>query len=147
MEDVDPSLCYIQYMKFCRRAEGTSSARQIFKKARDDPRTSYHVYVASALMEYYCTKDSKISGNIFELGFKRFKSDSRYVHEYLTFLSHLNDDNNTRVLYERALTTDALKPDHSIDIWNRFLEFETKSLNNRTRCCPPCRGVVWWCYL
>ena len=113
MEDVDPSLCYIQYMKFCRRAEGTSSARQIFKKARDDPRTSYHVYVASALMEYYCTKDSKISGNMFELGFKRFKSDSRYVHEYLTFLSHLNDDNNTRVLYERALTTDALKRDHS----------------------------------
>ena len=125
MEDVDPSLCYIQYMKFCRRAEGTSSARQIFKKARDDPRTSYHVYVASALMEYYCTKDSKISGNIFELGFKRFKSDSRYVHEYLNFLSHLNDDNNTRVLYERALTTDALKPDHAIDIWNKFLEFET----------------------
>ena len=125
MEDVDPSLCYIQYMKFCRRTEGTSSARLIFKKAREDPRISYHVYVASALMEYYCTKDSKIAGNIFELGFKKFKSDTTYVLEYLSFLSHLNDDNNTRVLFERAVTSDALKPVDAVDIWNKFLEFET----------------------
>ena len=29
---VDPTLCYVQYMKFCRRAEGSASARKVFKK-------------------------------------------------------------------------------------------------------------------
>ena len=48
--------CYIQYMKFCRRTEGTASARAIFKRAREDSRSTYHVFVAAALMEYYCTK-------------------------------------------------------------------------------------------
>lgn len=48
--------CYIQYMRFLRRAEGIRSARTIFKKAREDTRSSYHVYIAAAFMEYYCTK-------------------------------------------------------------------------------------------
>lgn len=29
---------YVQYMKFARRAEGIKSARQVFKKAREDQR-------------------------------------------------------------------------------------------------------------
>ena len=47
---------YIQYMKFARRAEGIKSARMIFKMAREDSRTKYQVFVAAALMEYYCSK-------------------------------------------------------------------------------------------
>ena len=31
-------------------------ARAVFKKAREDQRSRYHVYVAGALIEYYCTK-------------------------------------------------------------------------------------------
>ena len=112
-------------MKFCRRAEGTVSARSIFKKAREDTRTTYHVYVAAALMEYYCTKDKKIAGNVFELGFKKFKDNHKYVLEYIEFLSHLNEDNNTRVLFERALTSGSLEADQTVDIWNKFIEFET----------------------
>jgi cleavage stimulation factor subunit 3 len=54
------------------------------------------VFVAAALMEYYCTKDAKIAGNIFELGFKKFKTNADYILEYLDFLSHLNEANNTR---------------------------------------------------
>ena len=50
---------YIQYMKFTRRAEGIKSARGVFKKAREDVRTKYHVFVAAALMEYYCSKVRK----------------------------------------------------------------------------------------
>ena len=50
---------YIQYMKFTRRAEGIKSARQVFKLAREDSRTRYHVFVAAALMEYYCSKASQ----------------------------------------------------------------------------------------
>ena len=36
IKEIDPSLCYIQYMRFLRRAEGIRSARNIFKKARED---------------------------------------------------------------------------------------------------------------
>ena len=77
-------------MKFCRRAEGTSAARQIFKRARDDARTTHHAYVAAALMEYYCTKDKKIASNVFELGFKKFKHNKDYILAYVDYLSHLN---------------------------------------------------------
>lgn len=56
IEDIDPTLVYIQYMKFARRAEGIKSGRSIFKKAREDPRTRHHIFVSAALMEYYCSK-------------------------------------------------------------------------------------------
>lgn len=56
IEDIDPTLVYIQYMKFARRAEGIKSGRSIFKKAREDLRTRHHVFVSAALMEYYCSK-------------------------------------------------------------------------------------------
>ena len=81
----DPTLCYIQYMKFCRRAEGTASSRKIFKKAREDPRTQHQAFVAAALMEYYCTKDTKIAGNVFELGFKKLVQ-APFLHPQLCSL-------------------------------------------------------------
>ena len=67
-------------MKFCRRAEGVKvstavwlgqhcsvifvplqSARTVFKKAREDERSNFHVFVAAALMEYYSSKDNKVA--------------------------------------------------------------------------------------
>lgn len=50
-------------MKFARRAEGIKAARAVFKKAREDDRIRYHVFVAAALMEYYCTKVSNKHAN------------------------------------------------------------------------------------
>lgn len=47
---------YIQLMKFVRRTEGVQFARAIFKRARQDSRCKFHIFVASALMEYYCSK-------------------------------------------------------------------------------------------
>ena len=44
---------------------------------------------------------------------------------YLDYLSHLNEDNNTRVLFERVLTAGTLEPRDSLEVWNKFLEFET----------------------
>lgn len=81
---------YVQYMKFARRAEGIKSARQIFKKAREDIRSRYHVFVAAALMEYYCSKDKDIAFRIFELGLKRFGGSPEFVMSYIEYLSHLN---------------------------------------------------------
>lgn len=55
-EFVDPTLAYIMFMKCVRRTEGVKATRNIFKRAREDPRSQFHVYVAHALMEYYCNK-------------------------------------------------------------------------------------------
>ncbi|XP_026810238.1 protein suppressor of forked [Rhopalosiphum maidis] len=121
----DPTLTYVQYMKFARRAEGIKSARAVFKKAREDPRSKYHVYVSAALMEYYCSKDKNIAFRIFELGLKKYCDNPQYIISYIDYLSHLNEDNNTRVLFERVLSNTSLEPEKSVDIWNRFLEFES----------------------
>lgn len=56
VNEIDPTLAYVQYMKFARRAEGIKSARSVFKLAREDGRSKFHVYVSAALMEYYCSK-------------------------------------------------------------------------------------------
>jgi cleavage stimulation factor subunit 3 len=77
-------------MKFARRAEGIKNARAIFKKAREDPRSKYHIYVAASLMEYYCSKDQNIAFRIFELGLKKFPTEQEYIMCYVDYLSHLN---------------------------------------------------------
>lgn len=59
-EGFDPTLIYIQYMKFSRRTESITSARGIFKRAREDPRCNYEIYSSAALMEYYCSKVGKL---------------------------------------------------------------------------------------
>ncbi|ERE72185.1 cleavage stimulation factor subunit 3 [Cricetulus griseus] len=125
IEDIDPTLVYIQYMKFARRAEGIKSGRMIFKKAREDARTRHHVYVTAALMEYYCSKDKSVAFKIFELGLKKYGDIPEYVLAYIDYLSHLNEDNNTRVLFERVLTSGSLPPEKSGEIWARFLAFES----------------------
>jgi len=123
--EMDPTLGYVQYIKFCRRAEGIKSARLVFKKARDDSRSNFHVYVAAALMEYYCSKDKSVAFKIFELGLKKFSNNAEYILAYLDYLSHLNEDNNTRVLFERVLSGSTITAEESINIWNKFLEFES----------------------
>lgn len=90
-------------MRFCRRAEGIKSARSVFKQAREDARISHHIFIVAADMEYFCNKDKNVAFKIFELGLKKFYSNPDYVRMYLDFMSHLNEDNNTRVLYERVL--------------------------------------------
>lgn len=123
--DIDPTLAYVQYMKFARRAEGIKTARVVFKKAREDLRSGHQVYVAAALMEYYCSKEKTVAFKIFELGLKKYGDNSDYIMAYVDYLSHLNEDNNTRVLFERVLTSGSLPPEKSVEIWNRFLEFES----------------------
>uniref|UniRef100_A0A673H7A0 Cleavage stimulation factor subunit 3 n=1 Tax=Sinocyclocheilus rhinocerous TaxID=307959 RepID=A0A673H7A0_9TELE len=92
IEDINPTLVYIQYMKFARRAEGIKSGRTIFKKAREDARTRHHVYVTAALMEYYCSKDTPVAFKIFELGLKKYGDIPEYILAYIDYLSHLNDN-------------------------------------------------------
>ncbi|RWS21643.1 cleavage stimulation factor subunit 3-like protein, partial [Leptotrombidium deliense] len=64
--NIDPTLVYIQYMKFARRSEGIKAARNVFKRAREDPRSGSQIYTCSALMEYNCSKDTNVTCKIFE---------------------------------------------------------------------------------
>jgi cleavage stimulation factor subunit 3 len=80
-------------------------------------------------MEYYVNKDAAVAGKIFEVGLKTFPLDKdpnapQYVLHYLEFLMCLNDDNNTRALFERALS--AIPPSRSKMIWTRYIEYETQ---------------------
>ncbi|KAL3995495.1 Suppressor of forked protein (Suf) family protein [Acanthocheilonema viteae] len=125
IETADPTLAYIQLMKFVRRTEGVQYARAIFKRARQDSRCKFHIFVASALMEYYCSKDTDIAIRVFDMGLKKYGDEPEYALAYVDFLSHLNEDNNTRVVFERILTSESMTPEKSIEIWDRYLEFES----------------------
>ena len=43
---------------------------------------------------------------------------------YIKYMSHLNEDNNTRVLFERILSSDELPATATNEIWSEFLKFE-----------------------
>ncbi|CAG0913045.1 unnamed protein product [Notodromas monacha] len=120
----DPSLAYIQCMRFARRAEGIKAARAIFKKVREDERVSYHVYVASALMEYYGSKDTSIALRIFDLGLRKFPSVPGYILAYLDFLLHLNDNEATRQFFVKILDDPELPVAVRKDIVWKFIDFE-----------------------
>lgn len=155
-EQIDLTLVYIQLMRFTRRTEGLRPARGIFKRARGEKRCSYHIYTAAALMEYSCTKDQAIACKTFELGLKKFNDCPDYILSYIHFMNSLNEENNTRVLFERVLTTCSLQPKDTVEIWNSFLEFEagigdltsiTKVERRRTialeKVFPKCTDASW----
>jgi cleavage stimulation factor subunit 3 len=98
------------------------AARDVFIKARKSPESTYHVYIASAMMEYQANNNAKVATKVFELGLKQYVHEPMYILEYLKYLEHMNDKNNQRVVFERVLNT--LPKNKAHEIWNKFLEFE-----------------------
>jgi len=123
-KDIDPTLCYIQYMRYLRRAEGIRSSRGIFKRARQDTRCTYQVYVAAALMEYYCTKDKSVGLKIFELGFKKYSHVPEYLLQYMNYMSNLYNEDNTRDNFKQTLESDQLSKEKSFELWTEYLKYE-----------------------
>ncbi|KAI8824353.1 uncharacterized protein EV422DRAFT_317763 [Fimicolochytrium jonesii] len=124
------ALVYVTYMRTSRRAQSINAARLIFTKARKSPLCTYHVWVAAGLMEYYSNKDANVAGRVFEIGLKTFNPAEHphapdFILHYLDFLIHLNDDNNTRALFERALA--ALPPQRAKPVWAKLLAYETEN--------------------
>ncbi|KYQ88973.1 cleavage stimulation factor subunit 3 [Tieghemostelium lacteum] len=123
VQPVDP-LVWIQYMRFARRTERIEGPRKIFKRAKASPECTYHVYIALSLIEYYVNQDPKMARDIFEIGLKKFPLETPYINFCIEFLSNLNEENNTRVLFEKVL----LLPNHenkTIDLfWRKYLDFE-----------------------
>ena len=130
----DLSLVYIQFMDFLRRNEVLLSFFHAFRasvllvhsfsRARKCAHCHYSVFIASARLEYFCKKDAQVATKIFELGMARFGGEAEYVAEYLDFLIQLNDDQNTRALFERAVQS--LDPESALCIWTQYLGFEAK---------------------
>ncbi|KAF9538193.1 mRNA 3'-end-processing protein rna14 [Mortierella hygrophila] len=117
-------LAWIMFMQFIRRTEGTSQWRHVFGRARRSNACPYQVYIAAALLEYHCTKDTTIAGKVFEVGYKSFADETAYVDQYLEFLIQLNDDSNARALFERALIN--MSPEKARPLWEKFSEYENK---------------------
>nr|XP_047143845.1 cleavage stimulation factor subunit 3 isoform X1 [Hydra vulgaris] len=123
-EDIDPTLVYCQNMKFSRRAEGISESRAVFKKAREDPRSKHHVFICASLIEHYCNKDPKVASNIFELGLKKYADNEDYLKAYIDYKIAQNDDNNTRVVFERLLSL--VPTELRRFILGHYMEFEAQ---------------------
>ncbi|EGC34447.1 hypothetical protein DICPUDRAFT_153358 [Dictyostelium purpureum] len=115
-------LVWIQYMKFSRRTERVEGPRKIFKRAKSTPECTYHVYIALGLIEYYINQDTRMARDIFEIGLKKFPNEIAFINFYIEFLTNLNEENNTRVLFEKLLSNQALEK--SEPLWKKFLDFE-----------------------
>jgi len=122
----DPTLAYIMLMNFVRRTEGVRSARAVFQKARCDSRCQFHIYIAGALMEFHCSKDVSVAQKIFDYGLKQFGNIPEFATAYVDFLTHVNDDNNTRIVIERLLDSPDISTELRIDMWDRYLDLETR---------------------
>jgi cleavage stimulation factor subunit 3 len=123
------TLVWIIYMRLSRRSQSIRAARLVFSRARKSDMVTSHVFTASALMEYYVNKDPTVAGKIFELGMKSFPlaedpESTEYIIRYLDFLMCLNDDNNTRALFERSLAV--IPKERSKPIWDKYNDYETQ---------------------
>ncbi|KAL0563898.1 mRNA 3'-end-processing protein rna14 [Marasmius crinis-equi] len=118
------SLVYIMYMRFARRAEGTTAFRTAFSEARKDPFTSWQIFDAAALSEYHSNGDKDLAVRIFQLGMKRYEKDKDYVLRYLSFLISVNDRTNARTLFERIIGS--LQPSDTRPIWDCWARHESQ---------------------
>lgn len=76
-------------------------------------------------MDFPTIQDPKVAQKILELGLKKYMKVPEFVLAYVDYMNHLNEDNNTRVLFERALGSGYMPPEKSRIIWDKFLQFES----------------------
>uniref|UniRef100_A0A7E4VB61 Suf domain-containing protein n=1 Tax=Panagrellus redivivus TaxID=6233 RepID=A0A7E4VB61_PANRE len=122
----DPTLAYIMLMNFIRRIKGVRAARKVFERARGDKRSKFHIYIAGAMMEFHCIKDSNIAQKIFDYGLKKYGNVPEFATAYIDFLYHVNDENNTRGVIERLLESPDISNELKIEMWDRYLDLETQ---------------------
>lgn len=132
-EDNDPSSIgplvthlFVEYMNLARRTDGINASRGLFSRARKLPSEyiGYELYVVAARIEYHCKKDPIVAGKIYELGMTKYGNQTAFILAYADHLVHLNDEQNTRGLFERALLQ--VKAENAFDIWRAYLEYETQ---------------------
>lgn len=120
----DITSAYATFMKAIKRLEGIKQARKIFGEGRKLDYVSFHIYTASAMMEFYNNKEAGIAGKIFEIGLKRYSENAEFVKEYFDFLILTNDDTNARALFEKSVTK--MSPENAKPLYEHFLKYEAK---------------------
>lgn len=119
------TMAFIQYMAWARRVHGIAMARSIFTRARKHPAILPAAFTASALMEWRIRKDPAVASKIFELGLSRFGASVGFVMSYLDFLLSLNDDQNIRAVFERAVSGLLVSDrEAAYPVWCRYLQYE-----------------------
>ncbi|KAI1783642.1 hypothetical protein LXA43DRAFT_1130766 [Ganoderma leucocontextum] len=118
----DYGIAWIAYIRSVRRAEDLKFARNIYGKAGRDRWTPWDVHEAEALMEYQCgNKD--VASRIFEKAMELYGDEVEFVLRYLGFLISINDENNARALFERAVAT-FRSPNKVRPLWERWSKYE-----------------------
>lgn len=101
------SLTYCQYIRSMKRLSGMKEARQIFALCRSSKKVlTHHVFVEVANIENFAT-NTKTAIKVFDVGLKPsfFANDGEYIYKYLKFLININDDTNSRSLFETTINT------------------------------------------
>ncbi|KAF2864178.1 Suf-domain-containing protein [Piedraia hortae CBS 480.64] len=78
-------------------------ARGVFAESRPRGQLTRDVYIAAALIERYCFKDTATCNKIFERGLKLFPTDEVFALEYMQHLVHSYDITNARVVFEKTM--------------------------------------------
>lgn len=118
----DVTIAYTHYMKAMERAQGIKEARRIFGEARKLAYSTFHIYVASARMEYHSNKEPVVASKIFEVGLKRFGDNPEFVKIYFDFLVLINDETNARALFEKSVVK--MDPVTAKPLYDHLLQYE-----------------------
>jgi hypothetical protein len=116
------TLTYIRFQGFLRRVGHEREARVLAFTAMKSGSCTYHIYLATAEMEYRMTKDPTNVVQLLNAGKKEHGSDARFLQGYAKILWDLNDESNLRALFEQSLPT--LDARRSIGLWNMYFAFE-----------------------
>lgn len=140
------SLVWITYMRFLRRAFSTKASRevrfphrlpneaclQLFIGVSKSSNCPWQVYVAAAMLELR-SKEQQATVRIFERGMLKFLGCPEFVLEYVNFLlgsilvatprctlfTGIGDIDNTRAVFERALSVES--GSRSESLWNKYI--------------------------
>ncbi|KRZ19123.1 Actin-like protein 6A [Trichinella zimbabwensis] len=108
----DEYLIYFVYSRFLENQKRYSEVKEVLQSFIQIPNVDP-------------TLDPTISVRTYELGLKRYKNDSKFACSYLKFVMGLNEDSNTRVLFERILSSGMLNEQSAVEVWNLYVEFES----------------------
>lgn len=128
------TLAFVQFMQFCRRVEGMTSARAVFTRARkltSGPPLTHHIFSAASRMEIYMGAKKlepaaipgySIAGKIYDLGVSRFSNNYEFLIECLYHMLIQLDEQNARSFFERTVNSNKMPQDELVEFWNAYLD-------------------------
>ncbi|CAD7699774.1 unnamed protein product [Ostreobium quekettii] len=113
------ALIWITYMRFLRRAETQKTSRELFIRATKSGSCPWEVYVAGAMLEWR-SKEQDVVVRIFEKGMRKHLGNPDFVLQYINFLLGINDLENTRAVFERALMLEPCQKSQAM--WEKYIQ-------------------------